>query len=327
MRKFSYIFIYVMMGVLLFSSCKKDLNTMPTDQISEDAALSTIPNARTALNGIYRALYMQYSGQAEDGHTAMMINMDFMGEDIVHTATGTSYFRGAHRWIDHLSEASALTLFAYRFHYKIIANATQIISRIDEIPGDSGEKNTIKAEAFGLRAWGHFQLVQLFGKRYDASLVPNSQPGVPLVTVPTTDPLPRSSVEEVYKQINKDLDSALANINVNAGAQAKTHLNLASIRGLKARVALTMQNWTEAAQYASLARAGYSLMSREDYLKGFSSMGNSEWMWAANQLPDQLPNFGSFYSYMSANSIFRCRRNGSRARRILFLKATCRVMV
>ena len=39
---------------------------------------------------------------------------------------------------------------------------------------------------------------------------PNAQLGVPLVLTPTTEGLPRATVEDVYTQINKDLTDAAA---------------------------------------------------------------------------------------------------------------------
>lgn len=284
-----------------FASCKKDyLDTQPTDQIAEKDAFTSIANARAALNGIYRGLYLQYASQSQDGHPDIMISMDFMGEDIVHFAAGTSYFRGSYRWVDHRSEASALNEWVYRFYYQMIANANMIIANIDAVPGGEEEKKDIKGQVLALRAWCHFNLVQLWGLRYDATAKPNTQPGVSIVLANTTDPLPRATVEEVYTQINADLDAAITALTGVAARINKTYINLTVAKGLKARVALTMQDWATAAQYAAEAKGG-TLMSNADYLSGFNSLSNTEWLWGANQLPDQLPSFGSFFAYMSGN--------------------------
>ncbi|WP_113638075.1 RagB/SusD family nutrient uptake outer membrane protein [Nubsella zeaxanthinifaciens] len=298
--------------LLLLGSCKKSyLDTVPTDQIDADKIFDNINNVKVALNGIYRGLYMQYSDQEQDGHAAIMIVMDFMGEDIVHTATGTSYFRGAYRWTDHRSDLNDLPYFAYRLYYRIIANANLLLEGIDKVPdATTAQKNAIKGECLALRAFSHFMLVQLFGKRYDKSILtdisnPNSpriQLGVPIVTKYSLDPQPRNTVEDVYIQINKDLDEAIVMLT---GAPARglyrTHIDKSVAQGLKARVALTQQNWTDAAYYALEALKGYQLMSNSAYLDGFTDMKNSEWMWGAHQLPEQLPTYGSFYAYMSSN--------------------------
>ncbi|MDX5437017.1 MAG: RagB/SusD family nutrient uptake outer membrane protein, partial [Pontibacter sp.] len=63
----------------------------------------------------------------------------------------------------------------------------------------------------------------------------------------------------------------------------------------------TMQDWATAAQYANEARANYALMSEKDYMSGFNSIDNVEWMWGSAQISDQTTYFASFFAYMSAN--------------------------
>ncbi|WP_343531406.1 RagB/SusD family nutrient uptake outer membrane protein [Pedobacter sp.] len=304
----------VLIFLLTLGSCKKSyLDTTPSDQIDAAKIFDNINNVKVALNGIYRATYMQYSDQEQDGHPAIMIVMDFMGEDIVHTATGTVYFRGAYRWTDHRSELNDLPYFSYRLYYRIIANANILLEGIDKVPdATEAQKNVIKGECLALRGWAHFMLVQLFGMRYDKTTLsdiqsPNTtsarvQLGVPVVTKYSLDPQPRNTVEEVYIQVNKDLDQAIALLD---GAPPRglyrTHIDKSVAQGIKARVALTQQNWTDAAYYAQEALKGYPLMSNSAYLDGFSDMKNSEWMWGAHQLPEQLPSYGSFFAYMSSN--------------------------
>ncbi|RZK24116.1 MAG: RagB/SusD family nutrient uptake outer membrane protein, partial [Flavobacterium sp.] len=290
-------------------SCKKGyLDTEPSDQISSGKLFDNISNVRVALNGVYRLMYMQYADQEQDGHAAIMIVMDFMGEDVVHTATGTTYFRGAYKWTDHRAETNDLPYFSYRLYYRIIANANRILDGIDTVPGITDEqKNPIKGECLAIRAWAHHMLVQLFGKRYavnNATGMPEngSNLGVPIMTTYSEAPQPRATVDQVYAQKNKDLDEAIVLLN---GAPARgiyrTHVDKSVAQGFKARVALTQQNWAVAAAYALEALKGYQLMSNAAYLDGFSDMKNSEWMWGAHQLPEQLPTYGSFYAYMSSN--------------------------
>ncbi|WAC42618.1 RagB/SusD family nutrient uptake outer membrane protein [Pedobacter sp. SL55] len=177
----------VFLFLLTLGSCKKDyLDTTPSDQIDADKIFDNITNVKVALNGVYRAMYMQYSDQEQDGRPAIMITMDYMGEDIVHTATGTSYFRGAYRWVDHRSELNDLPYFAYRLYYRIIANANIILEGIDRVPdATEAQKNVIKGECLAIRGWAHFMSVQLFGKRYDAEALLNDPTGAnsPLVTL------------------------------------------------------------------------------------------------------------------------------------------------
>lgn len=311
MKKYLICFILTSFFLTL-NSCKKDfLDTEPSDQIAAGKVFDNMNNVKVALNGVYRSLYRQYSDQEQDGHPAIMIVMDFMGEDIVHTAAGTSYFRGAYKWTDHRSEANDLPLFAWRMYYSVIANINLILDGLHKVPGATErEINTVKGECLALRAFSHFMLVQLYAKRYNVNTsgvpenttngIPN--PGVPILTTYTEEPQPRASVEAVYTQVNKDIDEAIVLLN---GAPARglyrTHVDKSVAQGIKARIALTQQRWVDAAENALAAVQGYTLMTSASYLDGFSDMKNSEWMWGAHQLAEQLPAYGSFYAYMSSN--------------------------
>lgn len=285
---------------ILATSCKKDfLETFPTDQVAQTTVFENIANAKLAVNGMYRLLYLQISNQSQDGHAAMMLNMDAMGEDLVWSGNTYSYHKPALRWVDHRSASSALALYPYKLYYRINSNANMIIDNIDKIEGAAVDKNVIKGEALAMRAWCHFQMIQLYGKRYEKGKV-NSQPGIPIIISTDGVDQPRSSVEDVYKQINSDLDQAIS-LLTNGNKNAKTHINENVAKGFKARVALTMQDWDNAIKYANQARTGQLLMTGTDYVTGFTNIDNKEWMWGINQLSDQVPNFGSFYSYIAGN--------------------------
>lgn len=297
-------YLFLLFGSVLFISCNKEfLETNPTDRVSTQTAFSTIGNARKALNGTYRLLYTQYTNQHRDGQGAIMINMETMGEDYVRTNSSFVYFLESYKWLAHRNSTDVnVNGFAYYFYYIIISNVNSIIENVDKLEGSEAEKKTIKGESLALRAWAHFQLVQLYGKRYNLETAPNKQPGIPIVLI--TDPTgqPRSSVEDVYLQINSDLDEAIELLTGAPARPNKTHVNINVAKGFKARVALTMQNWLVAAKFAREARQGFeSLMSNAQYLEGFTNINNPEWMWGIVQLPDQVPTFGSFYTYMIAN--------------------------
>lgn len=293
----------------ILGSCSKEaLDTNPTSGISVETAFTTVDNAQKALNGLYRILYTQYVNQHRDGHGANMINLDAMGEDYVRTNSSYVYHYQSYRWLAHRSASDTnVNEFAYTFYYIVISNANMLIANIDAATGAEASKIAIKGEALALRAWAHFYLVQLYGKRYDDSAKPNNQPGVPIMVTTSTEGQPRASVEAVYAQINKDLDDAMAALSTVAPAAtrsgvAKTHININVVKGFKARVALTMQNWADAIKYAREARAGVdNLMTNAQYLGGFTDIDNSEWLWGVMQPTDQVPTYGSFYSYMSAN--------------------------
>ena len=295
------ILIIITCSLLFFSSCKKEyLETAPTNAVSEADVFKTTANAWAAVNGIHRMLYQQWNGnQDQGGQSANMIYMDNLGEDLVNTAQANGWFISGYRWLDHRNVNHRNTFFNYQFYYQIIANANMIIANIDKAEGSDADKKAIRGQALAYRAWGYFQMVQLFGKRFDKAGT-NDSPGVPLVLTPGKEPTPRSSVAQVYSQINKDLDEAITNLAGYSRANA-SHININVAKGYKARVAMAQQNWTVAAQMASEARQGFTLMSTSQYMQGFNDYGNPEWMWGSHQQSDQTTFFYSFFAFMSAD--------------------------
>jgi hypothetical protein len=300
MKNIKLILTAFVFSMISFSCETTYLDTAPTASIDASAAYSTTKNAAAAINGIYRSFVVRYlSSQGHSGHPAMMIILDHLGEDMVIGTTSASWHVGETRWTAHRSDVNVLSQFPYEMYYRFIGNANIGIANIDKSVGPQADKNQLKGEALALRAFSYYHLVQLYGKRYDASAKPNAQLGVPLVLEPTTEAKPRATVEEVYTQIKKDLTDAIALLTT--GRVNKSHINVNVAKGLMARVALTTQNWADAAKFASEARSGFNLMTEAQYQDGFQDISNPEWMWGFDHLEDQTEYFGGYHSYISCN--------------------------
>ena len=161
------------------------------------------------------------------------------------------------------------------------------------------DKKAILGQAYAYRGWAYFQMIQLYGQRYDAN-DNNTGPGLRIVLHSQDEVKPRSSVTVVYNQINSDFDSAILLFNGYNRAN-KSHLNKSVAQGLKARVALTQQDWNTAATMAAAARNSYMLMDSTTYMSGFNDYKNIEWMWGSHQQENQTTYFTSFFAYMSCN--------------------------
>ena len=293
--------VLAVMTVIL-PSCKKDyLETSPNSSVSDQDIFKTTDNAWNAINGIHRSMYIQYnSRQDQGGQSKNMIDMDMLGEDLVNPTQGNGWFIATHRWLEHRNENSWTPYFNFQFYYDIIANANMIIANIDNATGNEMDRNAIKGQALAYRGWAYFQMIQLYGKRYDKA-GSNDGLGLSLILIPTTEKIPRSSVAEIYAQIITDLGDAITSLTGATTRTNPSHINAAIAKGMRARVALAMQDWATAAQFAKEARTGFTLMSNAQYMQGFNDYGNPEWMWGSHQVQDQTTYFYSFFAYMSAN--------------------------
>jgi hypothetical protein len=293
-------FLLVVLAILSLSSCSEDfLVKKPTEFVDYASATSTTENLYSLLNGIHRSLYIRYEGQNETGIAGCMQQVDIAGEDIVYPISN-GWFLQVYNWTGLSDENSQDVAFPYRTFYRINRNANTILESVDLATGLDADRKIIKGQALLYRAFAHFQLVQLYGQRYDATAKPNTQLGIPIVLKVSNDQLPRSTVEEVYTQINKDIDDALV-LLVGYTKPNNSHLDLRVAQGLKARVALVQQNWQVASANAILARSGKSLMTNAAYASGFNSYTNPEWMWGSFVNELQSESFANFGAYMSRN--------------------------
>jgi hypothetical protein len=203
-----------------------------------------------------------------------------------------------------VNESGSNDFYPYQFYYALIRNANLVIANGPSVPAptaaDAATIKTAIGEAYAFRAFCYYMLVQIYGKRYIAG-TNNAQLGVPIRLVANEIPLARNTVEEVYTQINKDLDEAASRL-AGVTRATKSHFNDKVILGLKARIALTQGNYAAAVTAAQSARAGFPLMDNATYNAGFNNLaGNGEWMWGATIIADQGDTFSNFGAYMSRN--------------------------
>ena len=116
-------------------------------------------------------------------------------------------------------------------------------------------------------------------------------------------------MEETYAQINSDIEEAISLLSDGHDRPHKSHLNVNVAKGIKARVALTQQNWDIAAQSASEAREGFALMNQEQYTAGFSDISTSEWLWGIEHRADQTTYFYGYFAYVGNFSSTNTRGN------------------
>jgi len=301
MRKILYSFVFILAAGIIFSACQKDfLNNYPTDNVSSFGVTSSTGTAYAALNGIHRALYVRYGSQGRGGIGAWYYHNDEIAEDMVFNyATWTTYVRWIRRDATNSYNRNDWLMF-----YSWIANANVLINGIgDNTSGSQEDKDIIVGQSLIYRAWCHFYLVQTWGDRY----VPgggNTQLGVPLMLEATTEPQPRSTVVDVYSQINADLDQAILLMD-GLSRVNKSNMNADVARGLKARVALTMGNYATAVTFAQavIANTDYALMDFGTYFEGFriGTEGNDEYIWASQIQEDQNDKWASYGAYVSRN--------------------------
>jgi hypothetical protein len=324
----SYIkYPFLLFVALIAFSCDEDfLETKPTDAIASADALATEANMSLVINGMHRAMYAQSQTVLPGGdavaNTARAnehywVPMgDNLGGSLIHSANANNLgWRDEAQWVSHTDQTSNTVDILWYHRYNIITNANSIINRVAE--GTLTETPVLRAivgQAYAYRAYAYLSLVQHYAKGYLIGN-PSSDPGVPILFASESpfESAPRSTVQQVYDQINADLDDAITNFEGAAArptgsAFHKANLNIDVAWGLKARTALATGDWETAADAAVEARQNFPIMGESGWKAGFNSTLIPEVIWGSNVIGTETTFFRSYF-YLMCNTF-----NGSQNR-------------
>jgi starch-binding outer membrane protein, SusD/RagB family len=197
--------IYILaMSLLTLGSCKKDfLNTEDVTNATEQNFYKTPEDGFKALVGCYDGLQQVY-----DNGIAFPLASEVMSDN-VFGGTGNSDGLG-YRMMDEFDKAVSpadIDMFSgnWAAYYRGIYRCNMLISKLDQINWGTNTalRNTYEAEARFLRAYMYFDMVRLWGN-------------VPLLTAPSSENIPQSPADEVYKVIAEDLEFAITNLAATA---------------------------------------------------------------------------------------------------------------
>ena len=255
MNKLKY-FTLLLMAIFIAPSCKKHLETEPANFVSDADPIFDATSSQTALRGVYR----QLASTGYYGETYVTLGY-FPTGDVKNLTTG-----GAANLVNINFRADDVNFnTAWTAIYLTINRANNVITRVPVVQDATfteAAKNQVIGEAKFIRALAYFDIARAWG-------------GAQLALSPTTsiDNLPkskRSSLDDTYAQVLKDLDDAeqLLPDGVNRIRATKR-----TVWALKARLYLYRKQWAQAEDYAT------RLINLADYelLKPFSS-------WFANDV-------------------------------------------
>lgn len=190
MKKILYSIFAVIASSVAVSSCNFLEEPLRGAYTSEDY-YSSPEKAEMAVNGVYNSLY---------GHN-LWVFADVASDDAEKGGNA-----GDQADINYIADFTATAdngpISQYWQHtYETIARANNVINFVGAMNFDEALKNRYVAEAKTIRAYMYFQLVNIFGQ-------------VPLKLMPQNSSenihVGLSSVKDIYRQIDKDLEEAAA---------------------------------------------------------------------------------------------------------------------
>ena len=179
---------------------------------------------------------------------------------------GSSYIYTWQPRYDEKIQNGGFNLDMYTATYTKIMGTNAALDYIEDMVGSEDEKRNVRAQAYALRGYLYFHLVNIYGAPYGSN---KEGLGVPLKLTSNfeEEPLSRKTVKEVYDQVVSDLTQAEKEYTV----MGETHswekdyrLSLPAVQLLLSRVYLYMENWAKAAEYANIVMTQYPQFSLLD---------------------------------------------------------------
>lgn len=282
MKKIYHAFISVAMLATISLSATSCLDKYPNYAIPADKAINTLDELDQAAIGLYASFL---SGALYSGYLTLLPDLQC---DMAYAVNGyTNIYGNIWRW-DILATNSEITS-VYASLYAVIANANfmlQYAPRVEQTLTTDEEFeyfNQICGEAYFARALAYSELIKLYCKDYNENTL--LEPGVVIVTKYNTDePIVRATLEDSYKRVIKDLDTAIELMDLDedsfSGALfSSTYFNEYTAYALRARVALYMKDYDTAIEYASkVIDSGYYALSPAN-VEYSSGMSYFTYMW------------------------------------------------
>ncbi len=232
-------------------SCTDFLVEEPKLSQSNELTLSKFDGLNSSAAGAY--LYLQSNAWYGCQY---ILNNELMAGNATNPVSlpGSGRYRTQEPWS--FSESSTWSTWSYAYY--TINAVNNVLNNLDGKIGtgvSQQDVNNVKAECLFLRAFCHFQLVNIYAQPYLEGANRN-QLGVPVMLVSKISSPARNTVGQVYDQVVSDLvlaDSLMsANYQRADVSDPLATVTKPAIEALLSRVYLYMGEWQKCADYATM---------------------------------------------------------------------------
>ena len=295
--------IFIATAMIFLASCGNDwLNVLPSNRIETSVSITTITDARSAINGVYYQMQRSsyYGGR-------MSWYADVRGDDMRNHGNSSTRSGATYRY-DYLETNVPTALWDQPYTViRLANNILELIDNIEVMPSEEAERDFIKGEAFMARALAHFDICRVYGYPYTkdngASL------GACIVTTPIeADAKPaRNTVAECYDQvIIPDLLAAIPLLSDNRTA-SRGRFNRWAAKLLLSRVYLYKDDNANALREAEecitgAETAGFALYTNENYLAQWQTKYSTESLYEIVNITGQNTGADGIPNWCAANS-------------------------
>lgn len=153
-----------------------------------------------------------------------------------------------------IDNISLITDNFWSSEFKKIFYANVVLDNISKVSGTVEDKERLEKEAYFVRAYSYFQLVNTYCLPYSSSNL--DALGLPIKTLPNYEELlDRNTLQHTYDFIESDIQKAITlNVSIEQSGRLRTwRANAAAVNALAARFYLAKQEYEKALEYANKA--------------------------------------------------------------------------
>ncbi len=295
-----HILSFLAVFLLIVTGCKKDfLDVHPTQVLTQQQVANAAKNnpdvVAGSMSGIYTLMFQDGTGGTnldhdDFGQKGYDIYTDFLSGDMALS-------KSTYGWYRNLVDLTATVDFTnvdnykpWRYYYRIIRSANTVIASLggnDVVPKLQANQY-IMGQAKAMRAYAYFYLSQLYATSYDPAAKI-----LPIYTDPSQQNQPKSTTQDVFSLIVKDLTQADSLLN---GFQrtAKHQINKYVSEGFLAYAYATMGGQDNLVKAKNLTadiinNGGFTLMDStqvvytgDPSIGGFNNVNTPGWMWGVD---------------------------------------------
>ena len=241
---------YYLAALLLISGTTSCLDKFPESSIPEEEAMQTFNDAEQIVTGIYAGLM---SGSLFSGDLTVMPDIQ---ADLAYAVEDFSNVYGS-IWQWNILSTDTNVESVYASLYAIIGRCNFFLERVDQVKAQETNVDNIDyldmytGEIYTVRALCYSKLLECFCKAYDPETADKELGVVLRSKYSEPEPMKRASLKDSYQFVLDDLKMAESLLDNDYDQYNTIYATAAAAHALHARVALYMQDWQTAIDYAT----------------------------------------------------------------------------
>ncbi|WP_299121105.1 RagB/SusD family nutrient uptake outer membrane protein [uncultured Winogradskyella sp.] len=291
--------LFLFLFSLNFTSCSNDIEL---EDLYDELDNVDPENIALMLDDLYSKMYSTSSGGStridDFGQKGYDIYSDVLTGDMAVNYTTYGWYKSITSFESTMDSSHESNTIVWFYYYNIIETANTVIGELggsNSNPADEMFRHYL-GQALALRSYAYFYLSQFMSNDYN----PSSEI-LPLYLEGSDTYIPKSATQEVFQQIENDLNRAIELLD-NYQRPSKLNINKFVAQSILAYTIAAQRDQTRFNEVVLLcdeviATSGASIMNSTEVTNGFNNVQTPGWIWGVN-LTQEMDIVYSWWTHM-----------------------------